>query len=191
MKIEYDGNATTRFNACVAFEIYHIHGESAIEQLAKDLNLTVEYVMSEIARFGSSLTKPYEIKAYACGLPVVIKTVDMASKSGVYKDIKIKVERKAINVEPRSFKTDEEGFIRIKQGDNVFRVKPEEFFGGKQPDILATHGPDIEDLMHQEIRKLVEKEMAARDEEIKKLVVPYLTDEEIRAEYVRRGLQGE
>ena len=55
-----------------AFEIYHLHGASSVRSMADRFGCTEEHLMSEIAKFGASLTEPYQIKAG----DKCIKTVD-------------------------------------------------------------------------------------------------------------------
>lgn len=167
----------------IAFELFHIHGESIVPPIAQHLGYSESAVMELIADFGDKLTKPYDI---ITDDGLVLKTIHPVPK--VDNSVKFsKIEPPLIRkYPPRAFKTDAEGFIRVKVGEGVVRMKPDELFAPL--DMEYHHGVDVEALLTKAIKSEIERELSDLDASIKTKVLPHYTDDELRAECTKRGI---
>lgn len=85
-------------------------------------------------------------------------------------DINIRVERKTLNVPTRKLKTDEQGRIQVKVGDDLVMVDPKEFF--KQEDIKAVYNLDVD----AKLTEALAQELSADGEKSRYRVPPYEVD---------------
>lgn len=85
-------------------------------------------------------------------------------------DIKVRVEKKTLNVPTRKLKTDEQGRIQVKVGDDLVMAHPKDLFG--QEDIKAMYDLDVD----AKLTEALTEEISAETNKSRYRVPPYEVD---------------